>query len=584
MEIVSNNDNLIKFCNLHKGGVDANNLYQWTIDVGNLYKAGQLSDIEHNENGFDPWCYIAGYSETKPHFWDAINNTLNEDLARFAYIYYGFPGGLSKNLKLLTTLQAKKKLMDVKYIIGIQDVHGEKHNMIVNLFDMYTQYSWTGDNFDPQKLKECDILLLCAGWQYKYLQFKIPYILHVCNMHVIENLHKHITKYFVGILDISGNILHNKLKIFRHGIKYKRECLDVNGNFDSKNIIALIGNYKKFGANRGYEEFSMLKNKYKILEYGENCELGHIHDIDAIRDAKYLIHVKHWGHICNAVMKSLSCGVPVIMDNKTYQVGMYKNYIFHGHNAFVGTIEEIDMFLEIDDEEYFKKLKKNCLSDIHKYYIPFQKKINLEFFMNAMEYAIVVARYNEDIEWVNKDDNVIIYDKGSSFEILSGIIYRLPNIGKEPHSYLNYIIDNYNNLPDIVVFTQGFIEDHNFSGLSDLEYLHKLKKEASLHGYSQNFSKNIHNANNYNFRLPIFKNRNLFPSKYAFGKWFEISLNTKFPTDVYFYPAAIFAVSKSYILSRNINFYKKLLLNFHTKDDEVSHYFERSWMYIFNIL
>ena len=66
---------------------------------------------------------------------------------------------------------------------------------------------------------------------------------------------------------------------------------------------------------------------------------------------------------------------------------------------------------------------------------------------------LVVARYNEDISWLNRINfDFVIYNKG-----LDDIPYsyiRLRNVGHETDTYINYIISNYNNLPDIVVFCQ----------------------------------------------------------------------------------------------------------------------------------
>ena len=65
---------------------------------------------------------------------------------------------------------------------------------------------------------------------------------------------------------------------------------------------------------------------------------------------------------------------------------------------------------------------------------------------------LVVARYNEDIEWTKHVSiPVTIYNKG---EPLEGSI-PLPNIGREAHTYLTYIVENYDSLPDKVFFTQG---------------------------------------------------------------------------------------------------------------------------------
>ena len=76
-----------------------------------------------------------------------------------------------------------------------------------------------------------------------------------------------------------------------------------------------------------------------------------------------------------------------------------------------------------------------------------------------MSYKIIVARYNENIEWLNSEmDNCIICNKGPLLNIDNEIL--LHNVGRESDSYLNYIIKYYNELPSVLVFTQAIISDH----------------------------------------------------------------------------------------------------------------------------
>ena len=72
-------------------------------------------------------------------------------------------------------------------------------------------------------------------------------------------------------------------------------------------------------------------------------------------------------------------------------------------------------------------------------------------------YKIVIARYNEDIDWVNSlaKDNVIIYNKGPDHNIADVESITRLNIGRESETYLYYIISNYHCLPDYVLFMQG---------------------------------------------------------------------------------------------------------------------------------
>ena len=82
----------------------------------------------------------------------------------------------------------------------------------------------------------------------------------------------------------------------------------------------------------------------------------------------------------------------------------------------------------------------------------------------------------------------------------------LDNVGRESETYLNYIINNYYNLPDIIVFSQAKITDHRSD--ADFNYLLKLMNEAKtnkisnpslIHLMMEN-NKNIHWDKDWNFR------------------------------------------------------------------------------------
>jgi hypothetical protein len=73
-----------------------------------------------------------------------------------------------------------------------------------------------------------------------------------------------------------------------------------------------------------------------------------------------------------------------------------------------------------------------------------------------MKTEIVVARYNEDLSWLKKipkSIKIIVYNKGLDNIDFPSI--KLPNIGRESHTYLYHIIQNYNNLSDQTIFCQG---------------------------------------------------------------------------------------------------------------------------------
>lgn len=71
---------------------------------------------------------------------------------------------------------------------------------------------------------------------------------------------------------------------------------------------------------------------------------------------------------------------------------------------------------------------------------------------------IVIARYNEDLDWVSEihSTNVAIFDKGPT------ITANMLNVGREGHTYYQFIVDKYDNLTDThYAFLQGHPFDHS---------------------------------------------------------------------------------------------------------------------------
>jgi hypothetical protein len=85
----------------------------------------------------------------------------------------------------------------------------------------------------------------------------------------------------------------------------------------------------------------------------------------------------------------------------------------------------------------------------------------------TISFCIVVARYNEDIEWCKQFPNVIIYNKGDKLHDRYNEIV-LPNVGREGHTYYKHICDNYDNLTDYIIFLQGRPFDHSPNIVSTL--------------------------------------------------------------------------------------------------------------------
>ena len=194
-------------------------------------------------------------------------------------------------------------------------------------------------------------------------------------------------------------------------------------------------------------------------------------------------------------------------------------------------------------------------------------------------YQVVVAKYNEDVSWTKRFFNVKVYDKSNG---------DLPNIGRESHTYLTYIVENYHRLPQVVFFTQGDISDHvkektNFINLGENKFSQNYATlESNYYFYSENLGYDKDHI--YDYRNSI-----LFPKdELGYRNWFKeyVDVDGTYPEiedGVTLWWGAVFSVRRECILSRPKEYYKRLLDYIpKTNNPEVGHYFERSWFYIFN--
>jgi hypothetical protein len=211
--------------------------------------------------------------------------------------------------------------------------------------------------------------------------------------------------------------------------------------------------------------------------------------------------------------------------------------------------------------------------------------------------AYVIARYNEDLSWLDPiAPQCHIYNKGKALvksHIKKYANYTtLDNLGRESHTYLSHIIEHYDDLTDIVVFSQGCITDHMAymtpRNMTPLLFLKSLAAEAEKHDMSLNFlsSDKFHGECtinvNYGFKISEYKGA-LRRIEKCFGDWFIDTVCPQFPyRDFKCYMAAIFAVKKELILSRSKEYYERMLASLNHINPEEGHFFERSWYYIFN--
>ena len=190
---------------------------------------------------------------------------------------------------------------------------------------------------------------------------------------------------------------------------------------------------------------------------------------------------------------------------------------------------------------------------------------NPDYHCNGLMYGIniIVSYYNENLDWIinnNLQDYCIIYNKSDHYYTNS---IKLNNVGREGHTYLYHIINNYNNLNDINIFTQGNPFDH----CNDF-----INKVHNINIGYNTLSNNILNIKNYKC-----DNHENIPIK-------EICDNLKLNTNGYFDfgTGAIFSVDKDTILKHPLEFYKQCIQYLENDINPIQGYvFERIWKLIF---
>jgi hypothetical protein len=179
-------------------------------------------------------------------------------------------------------------------------------------------------------------------------------------------------------------------------------------------------------------------------------------------------------------------------------------------------------------------------------------------FMSKM---VVIARYKEDVTWCYRlSCNKIIYNKFYDDENY------LPNIGREAHTYLTYIVDNYDNLCDLTVFTQGDPRVHCSDFVDSVNGLDEL---VGFRGLSSG------NYQTYCDGLP----HHYHPTSLKIKEFCDM-FDFKPPVTWWFNGNAIFAVNRRLILRHGLDFYKSIL-DYINKDVDLPWVLERLWYPIF---
>lgn len=228
----------------------------------------------------------------------------------------------------------------------------------------------------------------------------------------------------------------------------------------------------------------------------------------------------------------------------------------------------------------------------------YKKSFTKSYSKTYKKQEIVISRYNENLDWINNDPfnkhPIVIYNKGVNNKYVnnSNVIktINLPNVGRESHTYLYHIINNYHNLADVTIFLPGSADLINkyHRAKKMVEMVEQTNNTVLSCAYDPMIVKNQYNFtideyfSSHNNNKQINQNGVILKSSVRpYGKWFEKTFVNNEKNDYVSY-CGIISISKKNILQKPKSYYEKLLNELDTHHNpEVGHYLERSWYSIF---
>ncbi len=209
----------------------------------------------------------------------------------------------------------------------------------------------------------------------------------------------------------------------------------------------------------------------------------------------------------------------------------------------------------------------------------------------ADKVEVVIARFREDVSWAEKLGlPYVVYDKGP--EPAAGFRL-LPNIGREAHTYLTHIVEQWDTLAGHTAFLQGNPFDHlSEHGKADVHALKAMimecaERKVPFRGFAWFRLKCDGLGRPHDLKKPENEGRWLgwgkdIPVAEVFSRLFDAEPPTQFIARA---ATGVFCVSAERIRTRPREFYEyalRLVVDDPLDAENTGHAFERLWQLIFN--
>jgi len=226
--------------------------------------------------------------------------------------------------------------------------------------------------------------------------------------------------------------------------------------------------------------------------------------------------------------------------------------------------------------------------------------------MSLTKTLVVSNHSNHDLEWLKmtyeygfSPENTIIYDRtADNYPNKSqinhlGKVIKSPNVGSNPYDIGRYIVEHYDNLPDMMIHIKGNLLQRKYTTKERFVYALKANWFVPIDRgtHIENTFSFVSNDNW--FSLPVIgeqknltvsglgdmRNMKIYPRICTFKDFLKdifIIKEKNIPKFISFAPAANYAVPKNCILKYSKNFYKKMMYYTDYNNNPIeSHWFER---------
>lgn len=191
---------------------------------------------------------------------------------------------------------------------------------------------------------------------------------------------------------------------------------------------------------------------------------------------------------------------------------------------------------------------------------------------------LVVSHYKEDLNWLKslneaQVDACLVYHKyhNKNLDSYLDVFYEdskniyLANIGREAHTYLMHIVQNYNSLYDLEIFCQGNPFEHCINFFEEINFLNYNIDFKQFGHIERTLEREKIKESVADFNFKYLNNLIVKDPQWTRANFFHVDsihldlFGEQMPEVSYLKPYAQFAVSKSCIRSHSIETYKRLL-------------------------